>query len=430
MYKTRNMLVYFKVGNYKSIKEPVVINFNATAVTEHQNSNVYHGKKGDFLKSVFLYGPNASGKSKILDAFVLFRSIILKSATDQESHAQIRVEPFLLNDTTKDKPSFFEAEFFINDNRYRYGFEADRDSVKKEWLLLVKSTTVQPVFLRIEQEIQIHENRFPGGTGLEKRMRKNALFLSVAATWNVSVAEDISNWFFNIATIHGLQDERYRNITSDLLKDEKSATTLNDFIQKADFGLKSVRAWELTDEMKEQLLENRPQSEHDRLNASIDKDPRPVFGIHDVYDDDGNITGYESFRLRGRESEGTRKFYNMAGLLISAIKDGNLVIIDELDARLHPILIKAIVQLFNTEGTRSKAQLLAVSHDTALLDNALLRRDQICFVEKNRLGATRVSTLAEFKVRKEAPYDKNYLEGKYGAIPFIENFDLSDNGEK
>lgn len=175
------MLVYFKVGNFKSIKEPVVINFNTTSIGEHQDTNVFKRGKDSLLRTVLLYGPNAGGKSKILDALAFFRWSVINSAMDKQSDEKINAEAFALNTITVDQPSYFEAEFIIDKTKYRYGFESDKEAVRKEWLMEVKVTTDKPLFLRIGQEFQIHTKKFKDGEGLGKRTRKNALFLSVAA---------------------------------------------------------------------------------------------------------------------------------------------------------------------------------------------------------------------------------------------------------
>ncbi|MFZ0579376.1 MAG: AAA family ATPase, partial [Psychrobacillus psychrotolerans] len=194
------MLVYFKVGNFKSIKEPVVINFNATSIREHQDTNVIKIGEDSFLRTVLLYGPNAGGKSNILDALAFFRWSVINSATDKQSDEEINTEAFALNTVTFDQPSYFEAEFIVDKTKYRYGFEADKEAVRKEWLMEVKVTTDTPIFLRIGQEFQIDNKKFKDGGGLGKRTRKNALFLSVAAQWNVQKAEEINKWFKSIIT--------------------------------------------------------------------------------------------------------------------------------------------------------------------------------------------------------------------------------------
>lgn len=417
------MLVYFKLGNYKSIKEPVVINFNATAISEHQETNVLKKEKDELLRTVLLYGPNASGKSKILDGFAFFRWFIVSSATDMQSTDEIGTDPFALNTKTKAQPSFFEAEFYVGKTRYRYGFEADQHIVQKEWLLEVKVTTSTPIFLRHKQEFQINESKFKGGGGLEKRTRKNALFLSVTAQWNVKQAEQIIEWFDSIYTVHGMMDRNYRETTTNMLKDEHYEKLISELMRKADLGTTGIHALDLTDKLKNEILSTIPMEAKEVFKVRMENDLKPVFTAHNVYDDKGKVVEEDLFNLDQRESEGTKKFYNLAGVFVDAILSGNLVIVDEFDARLHTLLSKSIIQLFNSAGVRSEAQLLAVCHDTALLDKNQLRRDQIYFVEKDNYSATKVATLVEFKARKETPYYKNYLEGKYGAIPFIENLE-------
>src|SRR5580698_8533554 len=149
------MLIYFKVGNYKSVKDPITLNFNAAAISEHTESNVIDEEGSPLLKSILLYGPNASGKSNILDAFVLFRWLINNSATDKQGNEAIDVQPFELSTSTENKPSFFEASFALGSLKYRYGFEVDRERVHKEWLLEAKVTKEYPIFLRIGEEFEI-----------------------------------------------------------------------------------------------------------------------------------------------------------------------------------------------------------------------------------------------------------------------------------
>ncbi|RKR82916.1 hypothetical protein BDD43_3109 [Mucilaginibacter gracilis] len=424
------MLVYFKVGNYKSIKDPILINFSAAAIGEHQDTNIYAKNKEELLKTVLLYGSNASGKSKIMDAFVFFRWSIINSATDKQSKQPIDTEPFLLNTRTRKQPSYFEAEFLINKTKYRYGFEADAKSIQKEWLLEVKATTSNPLFLRIDQKFEINEAKFPDGIGLDKRTRKNALFLSVAAQWNTRLGEQIVSWFDSIYTVHGMMDDDYKNLTTSMLKESNYAKLINELIQKADLGINGIDALDIS-ELKEEILDKIPPELREEFKERMERDMKPVFATHNVYDDHGKIVEQQPFSMAGVESEGTRKFYNLSGVLTDAVLNGRLVVIDELDARLHTLLTRAIIQLFNSNKIKTEAQLFAVSHDTALLDKDLLRRDQIYFVEKDQFGATKVQTLVGYKARKEAPYDKNYLEGKYGAIPFIENLEtvLADGEE-
>lgn len=413
------MLVYFKVGNFKSIKEPILINFGATSINEHQETNVFEKGKDKLLKTVLLYGPNAGGKSKILDAFYVYKDMILESTT-YNSTKSIKVQPFQLNQDTRELPSFFEAEFIVKNKKYRYGFEANEKEVCKEWLLEVKATTQVPLYLRIGQKFQIDHKKFTNAKDLELRCNSNVLFLSVADQWNAPIAKTIYAWFYSIDTIHGLDDEEYRSETNELMKNTVYKSLINEMIRKADLGIKSIDVGEQSKDSY--TLINALGLEKSRRRY-LDARVTPILTMHSVFDNNGNEISETTFDLEEQESEGTKKFYNIIGVLLRAVKENRLVIIDELDARIHTLLTKAIIRLFNGTDVKTEAQLLGVCHDTAIMDRDLLRRDQIYLVEKDKLAATTVVNLVEYKVRKETPFYKNYLEGKYGGIPFIENLE-------
>ncbi|MCF6404880.1 ATP-binding protein [Chitinophaga filiformis] len=419
------MLVYFKAGNYKSIKDPIVINFEATSISEHQETNVIEKSKTKLLKTILLYGANASGKSKILDAFVTYRALILRS-TSYHSTTLLPVEPFKLNTETVKLPSLFESEFVIRNKRYRYGFEAYRGLIKSEWLLEVKSTTESPVYLRIGQDFQVNYKKFQNSEGLENKCNENVLFVSVADQWNVPLAKEIYRWFYEMFTIHGLNDTDYKTRTNKLFEIPEYRTMINNLMSHADLGINSVNVIKLVEDQRE-----KQEGQASLYPTEFDNKNRVVTN-HYVYNNEGEITGETSFDMLTHESEGTKKFYNIIGAILFAIRKGQFVVIDEIDARFHTLLTKAIMGLFNSETVKSGAQLLAASHDIAVVDHELLRRDQIYIVEKDNLAATRVVNLVEYKtVRKDTPFGKNYLEGKYGGIPFIENLEnFLKNGEE
>lgn len=417
------MIIYFKVGNFKSINEPVIINFNTSSINEHYESNVIEFNKIKLLKTIMMYGHNASGKSKILDALIYFKSFIKISATEREVGEGITIEPFKLLDESAKKPSFFEISFLIGKIKYRYGFEADSKKIHKEWLLELKVTKETPLFLRINQEIEIDYKRFPNSELLDKKTRENALFLSVATQWNVKKALQIDDWVNSIFVVHGINDREHREITLDLLKDEKYNRIIKKFIQKADLGINDVQAIDLPlrfDDFKDKLPEELKEAFKIRLEK---KTPQIILTKHNIFNKENEIIGEETFLLDRDESEGTKKYFNLIGLIVVAILENRLVIIDEFDARLHTLLSKAIIKLFNSNKIESKAQLLIASHDTALIDRDLLRRDQIYFIEKTYNGSSKAISLVEYKPRKESPYDKNYLDGRYGGIPFIEDLE-------
>ena len=411
------MIISFKVGNYKSIKDPVVLNFNASGLSEHRDSNIHVQGNKTILKSVLLYGHNASGKSKILDALSFFQWYTVNSATEKIDNTKQLLEPFRLSKQTKNKPSLFELTFIIGNVTYRYGFELDDKKVHKEWLLEVASNE-RPLFLRINQEFQINHKNFENAEGLEKRTRKNALFLSVSAQWNVLKAQKIEQYIDKIYNVHGIDDKAYRDVTIDLLKNRKYVDLIQKFIKKADLGINSIDVLDIPisfDDIKEKV----PEELRERFKETFEKrKPVTIISTHNVFDED-KIIDVEPFIFNQAESEGTKKYFSLVGLLILALNENRPIIIDEFDARLHSLLSKSIIKLFNSSKIKTKSQLIVATHDTSLIDREVLRRDQVYFVEKDVHGATKLSTLAEYKPRKETPYDKNYLDGKYGGIPFI-----------
>lgn len=419
MKNPHKMIIYLKLANFKSINEEITLNFNTASIGEHSTSNVIDNGKKTLLKSILLYGHNASGKSKILEGLVFMRWFIINSATERQGNEEIGTEPFELLESSSKKPSFFEVSFFIGKRRYRYGFEADKEKVYREWLLEARITKEYPVFLRIGQDIEIDLKRFENAEGLEKRTRKNALFISVASQWNVEKAEQINEWFESIYTVHGLADENYRKFTIELLKNKKYTELINGFIQKADLGINRVDVVDIPIKL-EDVIKKVPEELKDTFKEKFkERSQTAIFTIHNKYNDEDEIIGRVPFLLDESESEGTKKYFNLIGLFVDAINNGKLVVIDEFDARLHTLLSKTILKLFNSENIKKTAQLLLASHDTALLDRKLLRRDQIYFIEKDTKGATKATSLVEYKVRKDTPYNKNYLEGRYGGIPFI-----------
>lgn len=414
------MLVYFKVGNYKSIKDPITLNFAATAINEHEETNIFTKGKDRLLKTVLLYGANAGGKSKILDAFRVFKDLILDSASFNSTRS-ILVESFRLSEDTINKSSYFEAEFILKNKKYRYGFEANVKEVSKEWLLEVKATTQVPLYLRMGQKFQIDDKKFPNAKDLEVRCNSNVLFLSVADQWNVTIAKSIYAWFYNIDTIAGLGDSIHRPDANDLMKNPTYNVLINKMIRQADLGINSIDVGELSTDSNAYI--SLQGLDDDYLKTFMKASITPIKTQHYVLDSNGEIIGETTFDLERQGSEGTKKFYNIIGILLRAVKENRLVIFDEMDARIHTLLTKAIIRLFNGMEVKTEAQLLGVCHDTAVMDRDLLRRDQIYLVEKNKLAATTIVNLVEYKVRKETPFDKNYLEGKYGGIPFIENLE-------
>ena len=418
------MLIEFTVGNFRSFKEPETFSMVAANLTSPDprldTENVIPAEKGlSLLTSAALYGRNSSGKSNLLAALRFMRDFVLNSSKDMQAADAIRTEPFRLSTETREQPSFFEIAFIVEGKRYRYGFEVNTQRVVSEWLFTVPTIREAMLFQREREETDV-SSRFKEGRGLQERTRSNALFLSVAAQFNGEVSNQIVRWF-SALSLFGLDDWHLVFTTYHLLEGKEKQQKIIRLVKQLDLGIGNIRieaesgGW-ATGFMGDDWTNSDKQS----FLASVALHDRRVLTEHEVYDADGKLSASESFDLQGQESEGTRKLFAMAGFLVNAVDAGFTLLIDELDVKLHPLITRAIISLFNSKETNPKgAQLIFTTHDANLLDNRLLRRDQIWFVEKDRYGASHLVSLAEYRVRKEASFEKDYLQGRYGGVPSL-----------
>lgn len=426
------MLIEFTVGNYRSFKEPVTLSMVAAKIkskkgTALDSNNVFQTERGvDLLTSAAIYGANASGKSNLIQAFQFMRSFVINSSRETQATDLIGVENFQLSTETADKPSHFEIAFLADGKQYRYGFDITPQNVVAEWLYTVPQTREVCLFNRQGQNFSKLHRLFKEGEGLQERTRENALFLSVVAQFNGAVARQILECFVVILVISGLQDEEHRGYTAGCLDSGIYYQEIIELIKRFDLGIYDLQLITGPEEPDEQLtqqlieyLERTNLSQNPKA-AKVHRQTMAVQTLHLQYDEIGVAEKLIPFVLLKHESQGTQKIFALAGLLVDTLKNGRILIIDELDARLHPFITCQIIQLFNSTTTNPHhAQLIFATHDTNLLSNELFRRDQIWFTEKNQFGATDLYSLAEFKVRYDASFENDYIQGRYGAVPFI-----------
>ena len=398
------MIIQFTVENFLSFKEQTTLSLVASALKEKQSlveDVVFEldGANISLLKSAVVYGANASGKSNLVKALNFFKWFVINSSKGVQSSEKILVESFRLHKDTELEPSYFEAIFADKDSQYRYGFELDATRVYREWLYQKsnkrKSKEVE-LFFRNGEEYTIHQKYAVGKEVVSKKMvRDNALLLSVAAQFNESVSVDIMKWLADTTIVTGSSDESIWDMATAQMDNPKMRQCIVAFAQFADFGISDIRKIDNT-----------------------------VTSSHLQYDEDGKAVNSVTFQFRKNESEGTIKYFSLAYPIIDALDNGKRLIIDEFDSKMHPLLTSKIISLFNSSETNPrKAQLIFTTHDTNLLNAGLFRRDQIWFTQKDRYGATELYSLVEYKVRNSAPYEKEYLMGKYGGIPLVGQFE-------
>ncbi len=378
------MLVEFSVGNYRSFNKPVKLSLQAATKLKHQGldeQNIFEAPDGlPLLKSAAIYGANASGKSNLIRAMSFMCAMILEFSKESQAKESIPVECFRLSTETETQPAYFQIIFYLNGRRYRYGFEIDQQRVHAEWLYHTPTKREARLFTREGNQYDISSG-FKEGKGLEKRTRDNALFLSVVSQWNGNLAMQILEWFRHFNIISGIEDVGYMNFTMQKFKeDEAFQKRVVAFVQEADVGISDIQLEEtpfkdaeLPDEVRaffEQVVSKREQSQEHPAVLNVRT-------MHKKFAADTNRTGWEQFDMAEQESEGTQKVFALSGPLLDTLESGKSLVIDELEARLHPLLTRAIIKLFNSRQTNPKnAQLIFATHDTNLLSNRLLRRDQ------------------------------------------------------
>lgn len=425
------MLIEFSVGNFRSFHKQQTVSMVAAKLKAKDKSldksNVIQiPNNPSLLASAAIYGANASGKSNLILALRFMRSFVLNSTKETRAKGAIEVEGFRLSTEMAGEPSFFEIVFVESGDRYRYGFEVTTEQVETEWLYVVPTTREARLFERERDNIVIGP-RFREGREIVGHTRPNALFLSVAAQLNGPIALKLVNWFRELGIASGLSDRGMQQFTLSKLIKGEYVTEITQLVRDLDLGIGDLKV-ETGPHPIPTIPDDAPAKYREvfsALTALLDEQNAERVTVrtsHMGFDAAGQPAGEVLLDMEEHESEGTRKLFSMSGPLIKALKRGEVLIVDELDARLHPLLTKKIVKLFNSkESNPFGAQLIFTTQDTNLLDNTLFRRDQVWFVEKDQQGSSHLYSLAEFRVRSDKSFERGYIQGRFGAIPYLSN---------
>jgi AAA15 family ATPase/GTPase len=433
----------FSFGNFKSFKDIQTLNLSAAKIKskspEIDTINVIKGRNIEnisFLKSKAIYGANASGKSNIINALVTFIRIIRTSVKDEDI-LDAMIEPYRLSTETYNEPSFFQMIFWYNDIKYRYGFELNDKNIIAEWLYGKPGDRELPFFIRDNQEvIELDKTNFSEGHKLISLLdddsddndifRHNSLFLSTLATFGFGkLSKQLVDSIASISIISGLGHQGMYNYAGDSLKSEKKKKFMLDFLKYGDIGIDDVDSVEVTsDDLPENVGEDIKNDFEKKKKRKL------LISTRKKFDENLISSETESFSFANSESEGTKKLFELSPFIYNALKEKKVIVIDEFDARFHPLLTKKILGLFNSDNNDG-SQFIFTTHDTNLLSSNSLRRDQIEFVEKDKYGASHLYSLSQFKgIRNTASFEKDYIQGKYGAIPFLGDFSKLLNTEE
>ena len=413
------MLIEFSVMNFLSFKEKVTLSLEKESGNENEE-NTFVFNNEELLKTAVIYGANASGKSNLIKAFTTAILMVKNSNMIPIGGKWNILKPFLFSEDTKNGPSEFEFIFITNKIKYRYFFSADVNKIYNESLDAYYSQKPTNIFTRKNTaEYSFINSDKKTLESIASKNTENKLFLSTATTWNYEKTKDAFLWFLNSIDTYGSFDSM---LDQDLINYSNNDEDLKEFtlklLKESDIFIKDLRvSYEERDvENSSFIINNQKQGALKTKSVKIAMD-------HEITDsqDEKNIytLDFED------ESSGTKILFALAPILKRAFEKTKIIIVDELEKSLHPTLVKYIIKLFNNEKLNTKnSQLLFTTHAISLLSLDLFRRDQIWFIEKNSLtGNSDLYPLDSFSVRKEENIEKGYINGRYGAIPFIKDID-------
>lgn len=420
------MLIQFTLKNFRSFRDEALFSLVASNYDKETriSENSLEIPKFNFrlVKSAVLYGANASGKSRFFEAVDFVKNEVINSFRNRQTGELIRVQPFALQSEFESSPCQFEVVFLQNGTIYRYGFEATKTEFTREWLYFKSNKKEVLVFKRDTEGKIYHPKHFVQGNVMESQhiVRKNALLLSSAAIFSNVIINDVISWFQKLQILHAQNEEHYEGYTHAQSKSGNYKKPLLDLLEAADLGIIdfSIKTRTFSD-----IPGGVPEEQKEQILSNIYTE-RNVFTKHKTYDNLKNVTGTKEFSMSDDESAGTKKFFALGGPIIDTLQKGGTLIVDELDSKLHPALVGKIANMFNSKLTNpNNAQLIFNTHNTGLLKSGLFRRDQIWFTEKDRYGASKLYSLSDIKVRKEADFESHYNQGRYGAVPYLAQFD-------
>lgn len=405
------MLCQFTVKNYKSIREEMTFDMQATAIMEHRDRIIKTKDRETFLPVSVIYGPNGGGKSNVLEALHTLDAKVLRplcatcDKTECEYKARkIPVEPFAFSEETRKEPTEFEVFFRTDVAEYRYILHVKQDVVDYESLDRIKLDTGRrsALFVRNGNEVDL-KGVFSKIKISEEISETLPLLSFLGITYKKNeVISDVIEWFEESIDFLNYGNPRQELRTAIAKTDEVKKLVL-DMIREMDLDIEDFRM----EEKKENYIE--------------------VYTKH-------TVNGYSTELTLAEESSGTRKLFGLLPFIARSLVVGTTLVIDELDAKIHPVLLRYVIMLFNNmEINKNGAQLIFTSHDLSTMNNDIFRRDEIWFVAKGKEQNSKLYSLVEFKtakgesVRMDAKYDKQYLEGKYGADPYLKKIiDWSD----
>lgn len=426
------MILRFTVDNFRSFGREMILDLTASnGLKDTPGKGVSQISSTEkVLNSVAIYGANSSGKSNLLMAIGTMRQMVLQSVQLNEGDT-LPYSPFLLS-TSKPRPTRFEVKYYEQESRstFTYGFEYNEETIVREWLIakMPRRSEKRLLYRETGQPLQLDSDNFEEGVRASNTLilNKNRLFLSLAGQAGGAISNRVINWFKrSLRILSGLEDTYSRYTRRRVFDDENSKSLVQDFLSKMDLGFSTIIPQKVDFESI-----GFPQGLPQEIIAQLKKEPIiRISSLHNVYDEKGAIARTVPLDIDEHESAGSMKIFNLSGPILDAIRSGMTLFIDELDSKMHPIISRRLVEMFNTPDENPfSAQLIFTTHDTNLLSREVFRRDQIWFTEKDpterstlysMMRVPEINTRLKHAPRNDSNYQKNYIQGLYGAIPYL-----------
>lgn len=421
------MILSLRIENFRSIKEEITVDFTTEKRLNEKDLNDNSFIQNDFelIKSLLIYGRNASGKSNILIALKALSFLVEESDSFKHDKTIPPYEPFKFDLAYQEKPVKFEIDFISvpTKTRFKYIVSFLPKQIVFEGLYIYPEGIKSKLYERSTDKISYGDYYRGTKKPIEADLLPNQLFLSKSSTSNVKYLDDCYLFFTKYIYVSVVHDTEYdksiiRGFSEVLTKDENLKNNLLELLKASDTGINDFS-------IKENEEITFPDTFPDEIKVQLqEKYKFEVLTNHTLFEN-GNEIGQEILGL-DNESFGTKKLFAVGALILDTLSDGGVIVVDELDKGLHPLLSKLLIKLFNSKDNNPKnAQLIFATHDSALLDLEELRRDQISFAEKEYEGNTIFYKLSDIKgVRKDIPIDKWYLSGRFRAIPVTDEVNL------
>lgn len=419
------MLIQFSVTNFLSFRDETVLSLSTNKDNSH-SENLLSFKNERILPSVAIYGANAGGKSNLHKALTA-AIIMIRNSNNLQVDQPLMVTPFLLDSKSRFDKTKFDFIYTYNDVKYEYGFVLDSNHVWEEYLYEYKSSKPSLIFERSK----INKYKFTTKTKSQlsqivDKNTSNKLFLATATSWNSDLTRDAYMWFATMIDTYdsqNLEDLMYTEFDRHQNNNDSSLNTfMLHLLQKADINISNFNYESIKREVN-QLPPELQGLMNPIPSAKKVLEQRRIVTSHQVVEN-GEKKEYPLNYFD--ESNGTKRLFTYGPVLKNALENGRTIIIDEIDNALHPAMTKSLIEMFqNPNINKNNAQLIFNTHEISLLDLNLFRRDQIYFVEKNnKTGVSDLYSLDEFSPRKSENIQKGYLQGRYGAMPFVNLEDI------